>query len=812
MFAEFESFIHRLKRRFDRAEWAIRHFDLSVAEDSAEKPGLLLIQIDGFARGQFERAVKEGRMPFLKSLMEDDDYRLRTFYPGLPSTTPAVQAELYWGVRAHVPAFSFRHKERGELGSLFNHEWAAEFEDKAAAQATGLLDGGSSWSNIYSGGAAVGETHFCVSRLGLGDIWRNSSFWNVFSFAVLQVPALVKIVALFLLEFVIGLGDAVAGIIRGRHLGMELGMMLSRMCVGVALREVMTIGGKVDVARGLPIVHVNFVGYDESSHRRGPGSAFAHWTLRGIDRAIRYLYDAANRSQRRDYHVWVFSDHGQERTRSFASEFPGGIEGIIASCMDLPPVVRKGRRARHALTRPVSRRWAQRVAQKMKAAALLPDREEWPFEFAGMGPVGHLYFRKPMSDAAKESLAARLVREGSIPSVLLRAEDGTITLHYRSGTARVPDDMGPLLQRHPEYLREEIARDFVGLCENEHAGDLILLGWNPHGLPWTFPVERGAHAGPGPEELQGFLLTPPHTDLPEGEYIRPDALRIAAMESIGRHPSKKKTRVHTPATLRVMSYNVHACAGMDGRVSPRRVARVIAQQSPDLVALQELDCGRVRSRGEDQVRLIADALGYHAVFCPTVIRGEEQYGHAVLSHFPLEAVKTAQLPYSERGVWPEDRAALWTRVLVGDLRVNVVTTHLGLGAAERMAQIRALLGPDWLEPVLGKEAILLCGDFNFTPGTSPYQLATGKLRDVASDTAGVYTFSTLRPLVRLDHIFLSEHFATKKVRSVRNKLTRVASDHLPLVADLELAVKATPSVEAVEKASGAVADLQIREL
>jgi endonuclease/exonuclease/phosphatase family metal-dependent hydrolase len=59
---------------------------------------------------------------------------------------------------------------------------------------------------------------------------------------------------------------------------------------------------------------------------------------------------------------------------------------------------------------------------------------------------------------------------------------------------------------------------------------------------------------------------------------------------------------------------------MDGRISPRRIARVIAQQSPDLVALQELDHGRLRSRGENQASAIAQILGYHVTFLATVTR------------------------------------------------------------------------------------------------------------------------------------------------------------------------------------------------
>ena len=65
------------------------------------------VQIDGLSREQFERAVAGGRLPFLRRLLRGQGHRLHTFYSGLPSTTPAVQAELYYGERAAVPAFSF---------------------------------------------------------------------------------------------------------------------------------------------------------------------------------------------------------------------------------------------------------------------------------------------------------------------------------------------------------------------------------------------------------------------------------------------------------------------------------------------------------------------------------------------------------------------------------------------------------------------------------------------------------------------------------------------------------------------------------
>src|SRR4029077_18951451 len=100
MFAAIESFFHRLRRRLSRSEWAVHHLGLKVSEGTAEEPGLLLIQIDGFSRMQLEQAMAHGRMRFLRGLKQRNHYQVHTFYPGLPTTTAAVQAELYYGLRS----------------------------------------------------------------------------------------------------------------------------------------------------------------------------------------------------------------------------------------------------------------------------------------------------------------------------------------------------------------------------------------------------------------------------------------------------------------------------------------------------------------------------------------------------------------------------------------------------------------------------------------------------------------------------------------------------------------------------------------
>ena len=799
MFAKIESYLHGARRRLSRNEWAIRHLGLSPSEGTAEAPGLLLIQIDGFARVQLERAIAAGTMPFLRRLLRREGYQLHTFYPGLPSTTPAVQAELYYGIRSAVPAFSFFDRVMNKLGRMWDPEWAKAREAECAKSADGLLRGGSSWSNIYTGGAGQHESHFCAASIGLGDMWRTKKIRNIFVFVVLNFTAAFRIAWLLLVEFCVGVVDMIRAITRGRNPYREFLLLISRVFVGVGLRELLTISGQIDVTRGLPIVHINFVGYDEEAHVRGPGSRLAHYSLRGIDRAIKHIVRAADRSVRRDYAVWIFSDHGQEPTRPFLDLVPGGVEAVLQQCLEISikhDAAWRNQSASWAASAFLSRsRFNQARIERARKADALTAEEEKTFTVAAMGPVGHVYFAEPKTDEQRRALAQRLVKQGMIPGVLLREGDGTITWFHGEEETRVPEEMPGLLP-HPEALREEIARDIVTFLENPNVGDLVLLGWAPQGPAWSFALERGAHGGFGPNETQGFALLPANTPLPEGtrHFIRPAALRAAALHHIGRCELPEcRMFIEPRREIRLMTYNVHGCGGMDGRVSPRRVARVIRGQMPDIVALQEVDLGRRRSRAEDQASIIARELDMHAVFCPTVTRGEEHYGHAMLSRYPIEVVKRVRLPHDPTSWWQEPRSAMWARIEIGGNIINVITTHLGLGPHERVLQVQALLSEEWIGGIPSEEPVLLCGDFNALPGSAPYRLTAGKLRDVQATTGGykpLGTFSSVQPLVRLDHIFTSPHFERERVLVVRNALTRVASDHLPLVADLKIAIAA----------------------
>jgi endonuclease/exonuclease/phosphatase family metal-dependent hydrolase len=289
-------------------------------------------------------------------------------------------------------------------------------------------------------------------------------------------------------------------------------------------------------------------------------------------------------------------------------------------------------------------------------------------------------------------------------------------------------------------------------------------------------------------ETQGFALLPEQTRLPHSEkdYIRGATLRDAALHRLKRKSIQKHSRKNPGPHLRVMTYNVHSCLGMDGKISTHRIAQVIERYDPLIIGLQELDALRPRSRSEEQAQLIADELGMHVSYFPVFRPGTELYGDAILSRVPIEIVRAAQLATDSDD--REPRGAIWVRIQLEDIRINFINTHFGLGRFERVAQATDLMSEEWIGGIELDEPIILIGDFNTFPNTFPYRTLASRLHDVQilmENFRPLKTFSVASPIFRIDHIFVSGHFAVRSVQVPRNHLTRIASDHLPLIADLD---------------------------
>lgn len=240
---------------------------------------------------------------------------------------------------------------------------------------------------------------------------------------------------------------------------------------------------------------------------------------------------------------------------------------------------------------------------------------------------------------------------------------------------------------------------------------------------------------------------------------------------------------------RIVTYNVHRCVGNDRRLDVARVAAVLAELKPDIVALQELDVGRRRTNHVDQAHEIAQRLSMTHHFHAAMQVEEERYGDAILTVYPERLVKAGPLPGLPRVRGLEPRGALWVEVEIDGRPVQIVNTHLGLVPREQQLQAAALAGPGWLgHPDCHGPAILL-GDFNATASSVVYRTLVKRLqpaRQLAPRKSPTSTFPSQLPVLRIDHLFVSPGVEVHDVTAPFTPLTRVASDHLPLVMDFAL--------------------------
>jgi endonuclease/exonuclease/phosphatase family metal-dependent hydrolase len=255
---------------------------------------------------------------------------------------------------------------------------------------------------------------------------------------------------------------------------------------------------------------------------------------------------------------------------------------------------------------------------------------------------------------------------------------------------------------------------------------------------------------------------------------------------------------------RILTYNVHRFVGTDRKMSPGRTAEVVAACEADVVALQEVRLGRGRRDGLD-LESVARILGMELHFEPTIRLFGEQFGLAVLTALPIRRIKAEALPTLPNRRPLEARKALWVGVEVGGCELQVVNTHLSLlSRRERLIQADALLGDEWLGGRPCANPVVVVGDLNAGAGSKAYGRLASELRDVQLEATLPRlqpTFHARLPVRRIDHIFVSPSIEVLHAEARRTPLARVASDHLPLVADLRLpgetAVPLSPAAERV---------------
>jgi hypothetical protein len=501
-----------LRSTFDDATIRVQHGLDQVIRwlrlGAASVPGrrrLLIVQIDGLARAVLDEALARGYMPHLRGLLSDGRYRMVPMTAGIPTSTPAFQMAIMYGVQPDIPGFHYYDKRRHTDIHFPRPGHAAFVESSQTGGHRGILEGGSVYGCVFTGGAAHDFFSFArLTRPRVSGLVRAAS-----ALAVLTWVA-IKGTVITCREVLRTLGRLVRRPIRWRA---EWSWFARKTALSVWTREWFTFAVARDVYDGVPAIYVNFIDYDEFAHAFGPRSRRALAALRGLDRSIRRIQRVLRRVAGYRYDLYVLADHGQASCTPYRTM--GARRRFEDAFFDHVP-------DEITLAEPESR-----------PSSGPPDPAELGFEpyldvhescerhairVVSAGPNAFVYFVDTPEPLLLETIEARcpglvvsLSKSPGVGFVLARSATGPVCL-WRGESCSLEDaDRGPFAGRDDRTI---VTRDLATLMAMPSAGDLVVYGTDAPEGHVSYLEEVGAHAGPSPEELHTFVVAPVHVSLP----------------------------------------------------------------------------------------------------------------------------------------------------------------------------------------------------------------------------------------------------------------------------------------------------------
>ena len=301
----------------------------------------------------------------------------------------------------------------------------------------------------------------------------------------------------------------------------------------------------------------------------------------------------------------------------------------------------------------------------------------------------------------------------------------------------------------------------------------LALGVSPTVIPAAAALLVGLAAvlASAPEHLrQARLGYPALAALSAALFLAPAALWLLW----DAPPDVTGTRL--PATVQVMSFNLHNGFNTSGRLDLEALAAVIEESDADVVVLQEVSRGWVHAGAVDMLSWLAHRLEMHAAAGPT--SPDNQWGNAILSRYPLDVLQRADLPPAGM---PLNRGYIMAEVDLGDTPLRVIATHLHHITEE--GEIREEQVPFLISAWGQAPRTVIAGDLNAHPGTPEMDMldAAGLLDAGLFGPSPGFTSPADAPRQRIDYIWVTPDLVPVDL----DVIPTTASDHLPIVAELQ---------------------------
>lgn len=502
-----------------------------------EGRGIVMLEVDGLSYQRIKGAIEAGLMPTLKSMMDEEGYQLSRVEAGVPPTTPACQAGILQGNNTNIPAFRWLDKKTGKL---LAGGGAAEVVEPILSDGNGLLRGGVSVGNMFSGDAEKSILTFSKIRAGTPEdkkMRAQDMFW------LMRNPYfLTRTLVLFF-------GDVLLEIWQGwqqkrknvypRLNRLHNGYPLLRAAVNVFLRDIGTYFTILDIIRGAPAIYTLYAGYDEVAHHSGVHTRDADITLTQFDRQVARIKRVIETKTTRPYEILILSDHGQSWGPTFKQRYGvsilefiqeqmphgvtvvgsgGGDDGTIgvSAMMDELQNIQDSKEG-GAISQSAVRGAQRLIKNNLDNLDSFKEIQPAKVTLAYGGNGALVYFdlfdrRIKLSElnAAYPGMVDSLVQHEGIGFVIAFDEDLDPIAFGKNGARNLHtgDVIGedPLLPYGDVELR---AWQLQRLADFENSGDLILNSTlYPDGTVAALEELIGNHGGLGGEQTDAYLFHP----------------------------------------------------------------------------------------------------------------------------------------------------------------------------------------------------------------------------------------------------------------------------------------------------------------
>jgi hypothetical protein len=510
-----------------------------------EQRGFIIIQIDGLSYDHLLQAIAAGFLPYLSRLLAERRLVVAPWRCGLPSTTPAVQAGIMFGNRFDIPGFRWYEKDREQGMQAKLPDPMRTVRARISQGRTGILRGGSCYVSMFDGDADLAL--FTLSTLHRQRFFESVRGMGLFLLFLFSPFRILRVMGLVTANYLSGLARRLVALARPSVVNpFDVLSPFLQALSETLFTEVQTFGVMLDIYRRAPAIYANYTTYDDVIHKAGLDHKDAFRALRGVDKRIHQIDRMRARYRKREYDLYVISDHGNTPSVPFSWLNAVSLEQYILAEIGGGRVVEEqaGVRA-HSVDKArylveelegLEYRWPRlrRVlgAVRRYVNRRVSDDQDLDYDLerqqdvvvSASGPLAHIYFNVSARQldlievvVLYPQLLDALLATPGIGVLVGRAGEQTLVLGSQGGSVAIGDDgersegPNPLAQFGDAAYA---AAQLHYVAHFPHAGDLIVLGAvESDGRVVAFEEQVATHGGLGGPQMRPFITCSPESPL-----------------------------------------------------------------------------------------------------------------------------------------------------------------------------------------------------------------------------------------------------------------------------------------------------------